>query len=359
MAGNVKEWVYNAPDAERRYILGGSWNEPAYQFREHDAQRPGDRDPTHGVRCAKYAGPLPAALIARVKPPSRDYRSQVPVSDAEFSLYRALYSYDRVPLDARVDSVNERSEHWRLEYVTFAAAYGNERVPALLYLPTIAKPPYQTVIYAPGAGAFIGPQRFDADGQRQWFLFLVRGGRAVLMPMYKGTFERYVGYLGAPHVWQDIVVHSSKDLGRAIDYLETRSDIDAEKLGFFGISAGAGIGAIMTAMEPRLRASTLLAAGLPPFESPPHADMVNFIPRVRVPTLMLNGRNDFFFPPETAQQPMFRLLGTPAGDKRHRVFESGHLPFQWPEVMREVVNWLDRYLGPVSRLKPLDPTLSD
>jgi pimeloyl-ACP methyl ester carboxylesterase len=78
--------------------------------------------------------------------------------------------------------------------------------------------------------------------------------------------------------------------------------------------------------------------------------MVNFIPRIQVPTLMINGRNDFFFPLETAQEPMFRLLGTPAADKRHRVFESGHVPFQWAEVTGEVLGWLDRYLGPVSRV---------
>ena len=39
---------------------------------------------------------------------------------------------------------------------------------------------------------------------------------------------------------------------------------------------------------------------------------------------MINGRYDFFFPVESSQDPMFRLLGTPAADKRHVVVEGSH-----------------------------------
>ncbi len=61
---------------------------------------------------------------------------------------------------------------------------------------------------------------------------------------------------------------------------------------------------------------------------------------------MLNGRYDFAAPSATLQQPMFRLLGTPERDKRHMQFDTGHLvPLK--DAVREVLNWLDRYLGPV------------
>jgi len=61
---------------------------------------------------------------------------------------------------------------------------------------------------------------------------------------------------------------------------------------------------------------------------------------------MVNGRYDFFFPLDTTQLPLFKLLGSPPGQKRHVVFESGHVPPA--DVMaREVLDWLDRYLGPV------------
>jgi hypothetical protein len=61
---------------------------------------------------------------------------------------------------------------------------------------------------------------------------------------------------------------------------------------------------------------------------------------------MLNGKYDFVAPSATAQLPMFRWLGTPEPEKRLILFETGHMP-PLNDLTREVLNWLDRYLGPV------------
>ena len=45
----------------------------------------------------------------------------------------------------------------RKETVSFAAAYGGERVLAYLFLPRGAEPPYQTVVWYPGDDAFFLP----------------------------------------------------------------------------------------------------------------------------------------------------------------------------------------------------------
>ena len=68
---------------------------------------------------------------------------------------------------------------------------------------------------------------------------------------------------------------------------------------------------------------------------------------VRAPVLMLNGRYDFAIPSATLQQPMLRLLGSPERDKRLILFETGHMPVL-QDIIREVLNWLDRYIGPVN-----------
>ena len=349
MAGNVKEWVQNGAGPGLRYILGGGWTEPSYQFHNQDAQPTSGRQPTYGFRCAKYGGPLSADLVAPVIGPARDYRRQAPVGNELFTTLRSLYAYDDIPLEARVDSVDDSAEYWRLERVSLLAAYGNERVPALLYLPKNARPPFHTIIYFPGSGAYVARFPFgEAEGQREWFLFLVRSGRAVLVPVYKGSFDRYVGPLGQPHVWRDIMVAGSKDLSRAIDYLQTRPDIDTGRLAYYGLSLGAGAGPIMTVIESRFKASILVGGGLRSVQVPPEAEPINFLPRVRVPTLMINGREDFVYPRD-GQVGMFSMLGTPAEHKKHRVFESGHIPYQWQEVVGEVLDWLDRYLGPVPK----------
>jgi pimeloyl-ACP methyl ester carboxylesterase len=67
---------------------------------------------------------------------------------------------------------------------------------------------------------------------------------------------------------------------------------------------------------------------------------------VKVPTLMVNGRYDNFFPLETSQNVMFRFLGTPEKHKRHAVLDSGHSPPE-DQMVREILDWLDKYQGQV------------
>jgi dipeptidyl aminopeptidase/acylaminoacyl peptidase len=138
----------------------------------------------------------------------------------------------------------------------------------------------------------------------------------------------------------------AKDLGRSIDYLETRQDIDSHRLAYYGLSLGAVWGPVLTAVEPRFKASVLVAGGLPVEKLPSEIEPLNFAPRVKIPTLMLNGWDDFIFPVDSSQVPLFRLLGVPDSEKRLVMFESGHLPPFQPTV-KESLDWLDRYLGPV------------
>ena len=75
---------------------------------------------------------------------------------------------------------------------------------------------------------------------------------------------------------------------------------------------------------------------------PNEVDPVNFLPRITVPTLMLNGRYDFFFPVETSQVPMFRLLGTRADQKRYVVEDGSHFVAR-TRLIQEMLGWLDKY----------------
>jgi hypothetical protein len=61
---------------------------------------------------------------------------------------------------------------------------------------------------------------------------------------------------------------------------------------------------------------------------------------------MLNGRFDFLYPLQGCQLPLLHLLGVPEADKRHVLFDTGHAVPRIP-MIKEVLDWLDRYLGPV------------
>lgn len=88
----------------------------------------------------------------------------------------------------------------------------------------------------------------------------------------------------------------------------------------------------------------LVGGGLPFEKLPPEIEPFNFAPRVRIPTLMVNGREDFLFRVESSQVPLFHCLGVPSSDKRHVILESGHIP-PCQDVAKEMLDWLDRYLG--------------
>ena len=143
--------------------------------------------------------------------------------------------------------------------VAFDTAYGGERMRAYLFLPKNGSPPYQTVIFFPAADAF--HLRSSRDMSLSAMDFIVGSGRAFLYPVYKGTYERGIHGERGPNDERDLRVAWSRDLGRAIDYLETRSDIDRSRLAFYGISDGADAGVILTALEPRLKTGVLQATG--------------------------------------------------------------------------------------------------
>ena len=343
MAGNVKEWCWNeAPGG--RMILGGGWNEPTYMFDDRDAQPPAQRLPMYGIRLVKNIEAQPMATYAHVRKATRDLTQEKPVDDVTFSVIRGLYQYEPRPLNARVESTEDEPD-WRHEIVTFDAGYAGERIIAHLYLPKTASPPYQVVMgFAGGDASLLKTSR---DLRLTEFDFLIRSGRALLYPVYKGTYERQVKVAGAAD-WRDLVVARGKDIKRAIDYVESRQDLDATRVAFYGLSLGAVHGIFATAVEPRFKASVLAAGGLSRTrQAYPETDGFNYAPRITVPTLMINGKSDFTFPYETAQVPLFRALGTPAEHKRHAVLEGGHLPPDFHGWMRIVLDWFDKYLGPV------------
>ena len=343
MAGNVKEWCWNATGG-KRYILGGSWGEPTYMYKKRELRRPFDRTATYGFRCARYEAT--GETMAGIGTLSREFSEEEPVADDVFEVYRSMYAYDRTDLEAAVEAVDDSSPHWRKEKVSFNAAYGNERVTALLFLPRNAAPPYQAVIWYPGSDVFF-LQSSENLASAFLFDFIPRSGRALVYPIYKGMYERYVPFRRAPNEWRDMMIHWSKDIGRTIDYLETRSDIDHGKLAYYGFSRGASYGPIFTAIDGRFRASVLLGAGIRGRGLPAEMQVHNFAPRSRVPTLMVSGRDDFIFPVESFQRPFLRHLGAPEADKRHALLEGGHIPSDRREIIKEVLDWLDRYLGPV------------
>ena len=357
MAGNVREWCSN--DTEKgKCLRGAAFGDPDYMFSAISQAPPFDRSLRNGFRCAIYIDPekIPPKAWAAVEAEEyRDYLKESPASDEVFKVLKAQFSYDRMDLKAVAETRDDGPGDWVKEKVVFDAAYGGERMAAYLYLPKNAQPPFQTVIFFPGGAGLDGDSAAMMDkGQFRIVDFIPKNGRALVFPVYRGTFERGTeGDSFGPRQYIDDTVKLVNDCRRTIDYLETRPDIDMTKLAYLGLSWGARMGILIPAVEDRIQVIIDISGGLDKNAKdrrPYEIDQVHYLPRITVPTLMLNGRYDLLFPPEASVEPVFKLLGTPDKDKRLMLFDTDHwIPRE--DVIRETLSWLDTYLGPVMPAK--------
>lgn len=347
MAGNAKEWCWNETRQGSRYILGGGWHEPDYAFGNLDAVSPFSREPSYGFRCMKLLGPVKDTdtFDAPFSRTLRDYSSEQPVNDETFAVFRRFFAYDKTPLDAKLEAKDDSKPKWRREKVSFKTAYG-ERMAAVLFLPRDVRPPFQTIVFFPGSSAQNVTDSEKMDTTR--IDILVASGRAVIYPVYQTTFERR-RQGPSPEIdsaaYRDEVIMQFKDMARAIDYLESRTDIQTDKLAYVGLSWGAILGSIYPALEPRIKTSVLLMPGFWEAKTLPEIDPINFAPRNKAPTLMVAGRYDYRLPLEECQKPMFKWLGAPPEHKKHLLYDTGH-SLSSEQVIAAAYPWLDKYLGP-------------
>jgi hypothetical protein len=255
-----------------------------------------------------------------------------------------LHAYEKSDLDPRVERDDRSSPYWRRQTVSFQAAYGNERVKAHLFLPTNAAPPYQTVAFFGGSTVIDTIRRIE--DMEYPYQFIVRSGRAVVIPAYSGTLERGPTPFKLPRNQErDRGIRWSMDLGRTVDYLQTRPEFDSQKLGFYAVSVGAAHGPRLVAVDGRFKTLVLSSGGLQN-DPPPEIDAWNFASHVRIPVLMLNGRTDFMVPYEPNQRMLFEALGTK--DNMFKRYDGGHANLVTrPDLIGEILTWLDKYLGPV------------
>jgi len=350
LAGNVREWTRNAT-GESRFILGGGWADLEYSFNDAVTAPAFDRSALNGIRLVRYTDTTNVAAASAPLPLAfRDYRVERPVSDEVFEVFRQAYAYDDVPLNARLVSA-DTTDLWIRERWEMDAGYGGERLTTFLFLPRGFEAPYQTVVYFPGSGVIY--RRSYDEVSIDPLEFLLRSGRAVAFPVYRGTFERGTDLRSdiqdESNAWRDHVIAWTKDFRRSIDFLATRDDIDTDRLAFLGISWGGAVAPMMVALEDRIRAVVIIVGGLLMQDTQPMADPFHFLPRVTQPTVMINARWDSFYPLETSGRPFFETLGTPEDRRKLVIVDANHgvLSYARGLVVGEVLSWLDEYLDPV------------
>ena len=347
MAGNVQEWT-RSDTTDGFLATGGAWGSPTYTFAQY-APIPGFFGSEKlGFRCVQVTpgatgnqGDFKIALDKEIPVFGRS-------SDSDFAKWRRAYDYQPGPLDARVEESIETPD-WRREKITFNGADG-ERAIAYLYLPHHFQRPLQVVHMVPAGDVDFGLRSLPASIE-DVLRPLIKSGRAVFGVVLKGYIERLQPGVPVPDYktveFLERGVNRIGDLRRGLDYLATRTDVDAGKIAFFGPSAGAQIGLIHAAVERRYQAVALLGAGVTPAQNQmvPEANPINFAPHISGPKILVQGRYDEDTPLEVQARPLFKLLSEP---KELAIFEGGHVATA-EIILKTVGGWFDRVLGPVKR----------
>lgn len=303
-------------------------------------------------------------------PPAEALADSKPVDTQTFNTFRLFYEYDReFPLAPEIKfqkdiaaeggvPVHNRSD------LTFANNR-DERVPAMLWLPRGGKSPYPCVLFLHGLG---GAKLIGASFAHE----LLKAGFATMAldAVYHGerSANRPMIYKTAFYRLRDSTIQTVIDYRRAIDYLETRPEIDSKRISLIGVSMGAMMGAILAAVDTRVQCPMLLVGGADrglvgrlsehtPWkqlrkENPKvnfdevsrvlaPADPLNFVDKISPrPVLMINGKADDYMPAQAS-----KLLHETAKEPKMVLWmESGHaLPTQ--EVLAVLMQWLKEMLA--------------
>lgn len=183
---------------------------------------------------------------------------------------------ERNPLNAVTVSVLERGGY-KIENVMYESQ-PDFWVPANLYIPTRGSGPYPGVISPCG---HYPPGRMDPEYQCAYFN-LVKNGFVVLAYDPSGEGERRqfwnpmtsVNEIGGPVTWEhslsgqlllllgeDLTHYRVWDGMRAVDYLLTRPEVDAKRIGCAGHSGGGTLTKFIAAMDTRIQCAVINEGG--------------------------------------------------------------------------------------------------
>jgi dienelactone hydrolase len=240
-----------------------------------------------------------------------------------------LFEYDRArPFDT-VERSSSRRNGATIHDLRYAGAAGGRRQ-ALLVIPSGAGP-FGGVLYLHGAGG-------DSSSYLDEALDLASRGVAALLVNQP---EAQAVPLDADAAVNEIVFEM-RELGRDLDLLASRPEIDPARLGFVGFSFGAVRGATFAGSQGgRLRIAVL--DSLPPRYNAPGMeafDPIAWVPHVSPAMLYLQeGRQDAWFTAAEAES----LIAAAREPKKLVWYEADHGLND--QAYRDRLGWLSEILG--------------
>lgn len=264
------------------------------------------------------------------------------------------YEYDHdLPLLDSIHIIKDTTDY-RLSYISYRSVH-NARVTGLLSLPEKGKAPFPVIILMHGLGDSKTVDYIEVGNK-----YLLDAGYAVLRLdisnhgdrfIYDYDFDLIHGY----RYWtREMITQTVFDLRRAIDFIQTRDELDHERIGYFGISLGGIIGTLFCSVDDRVKVPVIVLAGgnlnlmfgkkalsedTKDFLS--IIDPINFVAMISPrPLLMINAENDDVVPPITSKL-LFKAAKEP---KKIIWYPAKHHDIPIDKVYPDGIHWFDEYL---------------
>ncbi len=266
----------------------------------------------------------------------------------------SYYEYDqRIPLKDSVRTIIDTTG-----FKLFSVGYNSvhdKRVTALLSLPKKGTTPVPLVILMHGLGDHKAVDYVEYGND----LFL-KNGFAVLRIDISDHGDRKndvydFDLTGDYKYWtRNVISQTVFDLRRAIDFIETRKELDHNRIGYYGISLGGIIGTVFCGVENRIKVPVIALAGgqlnllygenALSSEAKDFVSIIeplNFVEQISPrPFLMLNAKNDEIVPPA-----MSKLLFYAAKDPKEIIwYDAKHRDAPLDIIYGDGLNWFKKHL---------------
>lgn len=336
MAGNVREWVSNnIKDENSRGILGGSFVDDTYVPFEFYSQNAWNRSSYNGIRLVKKIESDNSGEIFYKREKLRNFYENYRTTEKEWDLIESLFMYDKNNINfehLETSKVTDQEFYCRSSNITSS----NFTMPVhhLLSDPEIKSK--KALIYFPGSNALLR----DKITYPTWMTEMVNSGVDVIFPEYLSTYSRQDGIVtdigNTTMNYRDHLITWVKEVRYAVDYAIQ----NGYEPHYFGVSWGGQVGVNILAIEDRFKTGILYVGGISLDNVREEIQPEKYAARIKTPTLLLNGRYDFYFPYQSSQLPLFNLMNLDNNSKRHVVVDYAHyVPTHI--VREETLEWIN------------------
>ena len=336
MAGNVREWVSNnIKDNQSRGILGGSFADDTYVPFDFYSQNAWNRSSYNGIRLVKKIESDNSGEIFYKREKLRNFYENYRTTEKEWDLIESLFMYDKNNIN--FEQLNTSKVTGQEFYCTSSNIITSNMTMPVHHLradPEIKSK--KALIYFPGSNALYR----DKITYPTWMTEMVNSGVDVIFPEYLSTYSRQDGMqtdIGNTSMnYRDHLITWVKEVRYAVDYAIQ----NGYEPHYFGVSWGGQVGVNILAIEDRFKTGILYVGGISLDDVREEIQPEKYAARIKTPTLLLNGRYDFYFPYQSSQLPLYNLMNLDNNNKRHVVVDYAHyVPMHI--VREETLKWIN------------------